>query len=44
MKLAAWRENEGFRVWAVNARLGIKKEIREIRLHRDFAARCGATE
>ncbi len=34
MKSADWRENYGFKnIWAVNARLGIKKEIREIRLH-----------
>jgi len=38
MQLAAWRENEGFKVWAMNPRLGIKKEIREIRLHGVFAA------
>ena len=37
MQLAAWRENEGFKLWAVNLALGIKKEIHEIRLHGIFA-------
>jgi hypothetical protein len=37
MQLAAWRENEGFKLWAVNPTLGIKKEIHEIRLHGVFA-------
>ncbi len=37
MQLAAWRENEGFKVWVTNPMLGIKKEIREIRLHGVFA-------
>jgi hypothetical protein len=36
MQLAAWRDNEGFKVWVVNPMLGIKKEVREIRLHGVF--------
>jgi hypothetical protein len=37
MQLAAWRENEGFKVWVINSTLGIKKEVHEIRLHGVFA-------
>ncbi len=38
MQLATWREKDGFKPWIVNPALGIKKEVREIRLHGVFAS------
>lgn len=37
MQLAEWREKEGFNLWAVNPVLGMRKKIREIRLHGVFS-------
>ncbi len=37
MLAAAWRQNDGFKLWIVNLTLGIKKPIRDIRLHGVFA-------
>jgi hypothetical protein len=36
LQLAAWRENEGYKIWAVNFATGTRKEIREIRFHGIF--------
>lgn len=36
LQLAAWRENEGYKIWAVNFVTGTRKEIREIRFHGVF--------
>ena len=40
MQMAQWRQKEGFKLWAVSAALGLKKEIHEIHVHGIFAERA----
>jgi hypothetical protein len=37
MQMAAWRQKDGFKLWAFSPALGLRTEIREIRVHGVFA-------